>query len=144
MANNQYVNKVVYGATTLVDLTSDTVAADKMLSGYTAHSKSGAPITGTIQSKAAQTYTPSTTNQTIAAGKYLSGAQTIQGSANLTAANIKSGVTIFGVTGSYEGATTVIESGTFTANGTYYASSGHAYSPVVVAIPVYDGTVTSS
>ena len=51
MANNQYVNKVEFGNETLIDLTSDTVAANKMLSGYTAHSKSGASITGTIPTK---------------------------------------------------------------------------------------------
>ena len=47
MASNQYVNKVVYGSTTLIDLTSDTVTADKILAGYTAHSATGASITGT-------------------------------------------------------------------------------------------------
>lgn len=41
------VNKVVYGTTVLVDLTEDTVTADKLLLGYTAHDKSGALITGT-------------------------------------------------------------------------------------------------
>lgn len=44
---NQYINKVVYGGNTLIDLTSDTIRADKLLTGYTAHDKSGAPITGT-------------------------------------------------------------------------------------------------
>lgn len=44
---NQYINKVVYGGNTLIDLTSDTIQADKLLTGYTAHDKSGAPITGT-------------------------------------------------------------------------------------------------
>ena len=47
MANNQYVNKVIYGGNTVIDLTNDTVAANKILSGYTAHDKSGATITGT-------------------------------------------------------------------------------------------------
>ncbi len=47
MANNEYINKVIYGGNTLIDLTSDTVTADKILSGYTAHAASGAPITGT-------------------------------------------------------------------------------------------------
>ena len=42
------VNKVEYGGSTLIDLTSDTVTADNLLSGYTAHDKSGAIITGTL------------------------------------------------------------------------------------------------
>ncbi len=41
------INKVVYGEQVLIDLTEDTVVADKMLSGFTAHDKSGATITGT-------------------------------------------------------------------------------------------------
>lgn len=44
---NEYVNKVVYGGNTLIDLTGDTITADKLASGITAHDKSGAPITGT-------------------------------------------------------------------------------------------------
>ena len=47
MANNANVNKIVYGQTTLLDLTQDTVAADKLELGYTAHDRSGALITGT-------------------------------------------------------------------------------------------------
>ena len=43
------VNKVVYGEETLIDLTEDTVAADKLLSGYTAHAADGTPITGTAE-----------------------------------------------------------------------------------------------
>ena len=56
-----------------------------------------------VTQKSAAAYTPGTADQTIAAGQYLSGAQTIRGDANLLAANIKSGVSIFGVTGSYAG-----------------------------------------
>lgn len=41
------INKVQYGNTTLIDLTSDTVTADKLLQGYTAHDRTGAIITGT-------------------------------------------------------------------------------------------------
>lgn len=40
-------NKVVYGSTVLIDLTADTVTADKILASYTAHDQSGAIITGT-------------------------------------------------------------------------------------------------
>ena len=43
------VNKVVYGTTVLVDLTGDTVTADKLLKGATAHDASGEPITGTLE-----------------------------------------------------------------------------------------------
>ena len=44
---NQYINKVIYGGKTLIDLSGDTVSADKLLKGLTAHDKSGAVITGT-------------------------------------------------------------------------------------------------
>lgn len=47
MAENQHANKVVYGSTVLIDLTADTVTADKILANYTAHDQSGAIITGT-------------------------------------------------------------------------------------------------
>lgn len=53
--------------------------------------------------QAAQTITPSTSNKTIASGRYLTGTQTIKGDSNLVAENIKSGVSIFGVNGSYDG-----------------------------------------
>ena len=53
--------------------------------------------------KGAQTYTPTTTDQTISSGRWLTGAQTIKGDANLVASNIKSGVSIFGVNGNYSG-----------------------------------------
>lgn len=41
------VNKVIYNGTTLIDLTGDTVTASCILSGYTAHDKSGTKIKGT-------------------------------------------------------------------------------------------------
>ena len=56
-------------------------------------------VTQSIATKGAATITPSTVNQVIAAGQYLAGAQTIAGSANLLAANIKEGVNIFGKIG---------------------------------------------
>lgn len=57
--------------------------------------------TSQLTTKAAATITPGTTNQTIASGTYLTGTQTIAGDSNLTAANIKTGVQIFNVTGTY-------------------------------------------
>jgi hypothetical protein len=44
---NLYKNKVVYGETTLIDLTDATATADKILSGYTAYGASGEKLTGT-------------------------------------------------------------------------------------------------
>lgn len=59
--------------------------------------------TSQLTTQAAQTITPTTSDQTIASGKYLTGTQTIKGDANLVAANIADGVTIFGVTGTHQG-----------------------------------------
>lgn len=55
-----------------------------------------------LTTKAAATITPGTTDQTIAAGQYLTGAQTIKGDSNLQAAYIAKNVQIFGVTGSLD------------------------------------------
>ena len=56
-----------------------------------------------ITTKSAQTYTPTTSDQIISSGQYLSGNQTISGDSNLIASNIKKNTTIFGVTGTYDG-----------------------------------------
>lgn len=68
--------------------------------GY--HNGSG-KVTQNIPTKGAQTYTPGTANQTIAAGQYLTGAQTIKGEPNLKPENIKKGVSIMGIIGTWEG-----------------------------------------
>lgn len=51
MANN----KIILGNETLIDLTDDTVEADKLLQGYTAHDSSGSLITGTFVPSAERT-----------------------------------------------------------------------------------------
>lgn len=58
------------------DTSDATGGAAQMLQGYTAYG-AGGKFTGSIQSLGAQTYQPSTADQTIPAGKYLSGAQKI-------------------------------------------------------------------
>ena len=58
--------------------------------------------TSQLDTVSATTYTPTTTDQTISSGQYLTGAQTILGDSDLIAANIVEGVTIFGVTGTAE------------------------------------------
>lgn len=73
------------------------------LSSVTVNAISRTYVGSGVTKKAAATYTPKTSDQSIAASQYLSGAQTIKGDANLVAGNIKSGVSIFGVTGTYAG-----------------------------------------
>ena len=46
---NQYVNKVIYGGTTLIDLTADTATADKVLKTYTFHEADGSTKIGTCE-----------------------------------------------------------------------------------------------
>jgi len=48
MATNPYVNKVIFGSATLVDLTGTTATADKILTGYGAYGADGAWMDGTI------------------------------------------------------------------------------------------------
>lgn len=50
-ASNPYVNKIVFGNEVKIDLTNDTVNANNMLSGVTAHDQSGAHIIGNIATK---------------------------------------------------------------------------------------------
>lgn len=112
MAQNVVINGVTYSDVPEVDIPvsgggtakfmdtsdADAVAAD-MLNGKKAY-VNGVLVTGNIQSLAATEYTPTTSDQTIAAGKYLGGAQVVKGDVNLVAGNILSGVSIFGVAGS--------------------------------------------
>lgn len=118
MAQNVVINQIVYqnvpkvqipksggGTAEFVDVTDASLDnGNKMLSGVTAYGGSGTLYTGSIASKTAQTYTPTTSDQTIASGQYLSGAQTIRGDANLVASNIANGVTIFNITGTLQSA----------------------------------------
>lgn len=140
MEDNQNVNKVVFGGQTLIDLTADTVTAGDLVTGVTAHDKSGAAITGT------DTRDSDTSNDTAAVAEILAGktahargAQLVGTMKNnggtgvtvssksgstipqgyhdgsgratidsasataLVAGNIKRGVSILGVTGTYAG-----------------------------------------
>ena len=94
---------VYYLAVTAPDVN---VTASKMLANTVACGPDG-KVTGTIKSLAAQTITPGTEDQKIVSGRYLSGDQTIKGDANLLAENIKEGIELFGITGTYTGGDTV-------------------------------------
>lgn len=96
MASNQYVNKVVYDGTTLIDLTSDTVAAAYLLKNYTAHDKSGAPITGSCE------YDSKTTDADASASEILSGKTAYVNKIKITGSMTNNGsndVTVTGISG---------------------------------------------
>lgn len=138
---NTYVNKVVLGSETLIDLTPDDVAASdvlagkkfhlptgasgvgtcsydanttdatataaEILSGKTAY-KAGAKVTGTMPNIGAQTGSITTKAQQVTISKgYHDGSGKIginaTEQAKLVAGNIKNGVTVLGVEGTYTG-----------------------------------------
>ena len=49
MADNPYVNKVIYGGQTLIDISNDTVTATNLWKNVTAHDATGAPIIGSVE-----------------------------------------------------------------------------------------------
>lgn len=105
----------ISGSTATVSTGTNTLTLTKTVSvtpvvssGYVSSgtaTNSTVSLTASVTTKAAATITPSTSNQEIAAGTYLTGKQTISGDANLVASNIKSGVSIFGVSGALTSAT---------------------------------------
>ena len=83
----------------------------------------GKSATQQLSTKGATTITPSTSSKTaVSAGYYTTGAVTVSGDADLKADNIKSGVNIFGITGT-SWAGTLTFSGTY-ATSTYYTAAG--------------------
>ena len=117
----------ISGSSATVSTGTNTLTLSKTVSvtptvstaGYVSSGTAGnssVSLTASVTTKAATTYHPSTSDQTIASGTYTTGAQTIKAVtlSNLTAANIKSGVTVkvgdstdddcvTSVTGTYEG-----------------------------------------
>ena len=65
MPETKKVSKVIYGGQTLIDLTADTVVANKLLYGYTAHGADGEQITGSC------TFDSDTSSDTAAASEVL-------------------------------------------------------------------------
>ena len=94
MAQNVIINGVTYSNVPEVDIptsggtakfmdTSDANATGAQIrNGATAY-VNGTKVTGSMTEKSAQTYTPTTSDQTINANQYLAGAQTIKGDAKL-------------------------------------------------------------
>ena len=72
------ISKVIYGGKTLIDLTSDTVTAEKLLSGYTAHGADGEAIAGTCM------YDADTSDATATAAEILKGKTAYKNGSKLT------------------------------------------------------------
>ena len=100
----------ISGSSAAVSTGSNTLTLTKSVSvtpdvtpGYVSEGTAGnanVSLTASVPTKAAATITPGTSDQSIAAGTYLNGAQTIAGDADLVAANIVAGKSIIGVNGS--------------------------------------------
>lgn len=127
----------------LPTLTNPGTVSD-LLGGKELIDQDGNIVTGTIPTKSAATITPGTADQIIASSIYLTGVQTIKGDSNLVASNIKSGTSIFGVTGAYSGGTPNLQSKsvTYTSNGTATVTPDEGYnglSSVDVTVNVSGG-----
>lgn len=62
------ISKVIFGGETLIDLTADTIQADKLLKGYTAHGADGEVINGSCEFDA-NTQDATATSAEILSGK---------------------------------------------------------------------------
>lgn len=106
---------------TLATAQAGTATAGQVLTGRTFTSAAGIGATGTMPNVGAATITPGTASQAIAAG-YHDGSGSVAGDADLVAGNIKSGTSIFGVTGTMvEGPTItngLLKTGQTTSYGT--------------------------
>ena len=100
-ASNEYEKINIIGID-YFNTSESIVTSDKVLKDEKVFTSDG-KIIGTMPNNGTLNYIPSTEEQIIPAG-YTSGG-TIVGDANLLPENIKSGVTIFGVTGTYTGET---------------------------------------
>lgn len=83
------ISKVIYGGQTLIDLTSDTIEAGKILEGYTAHGADGEAITGTC------TFDANTQDATASAAEILSG-KTAYNKANKVTGTMKNNGAVAG------------------------------------------------
>lgn len=94
------ISKVIYGGNTLIDLTADTITADKILTGYKAHGADGEAIIGTCD------YDANTQDATAQAAEILSG-KTAYNKANKITGTMKNNGAVAGVISTKAGKYTV-------------------------------------
>ena len=104
MGKTAYVNgELVVGTYVEVDTSKATATENDVLKGYTCY-VNGEKITGSIPIYKPESYNGDTKDRIIPKGYYLDGTPiNSAGAANLVKENIKEGVSIFGVTGTYNG-----------------------------------------
>ena len=93
-------SKVIYGGQVLIDLTGDSVTADKMLEGTTAHGKDGELVTGTC------TFDVDSGDATVAEAEILSGKTAYARGSKLTG-TMKNNGAVSGTISTKEGTYTV-------------------------------------
>lgn len=118
---NTYVNKIVLSTgETLIDISADTVTADKVLKNYTAHDKSGAPITGSCEYDADTSDATASDSEILATktayvnGVKLTGSMTNRGGVTGTITDVEDGYVI--PQGYHDGSGTVNLDSTSLAN----------------------------
>ena len=96
-------NGTIVGALNNTMNVQGTITATPQVSaGYVSAGTSGSTTVSlqtSVTTLNSATWTPTTSDQTIPAGRYTIGTQTIKGDANLLAENIADGVSLFGITG---------------------------------------------
>lgn len=124
MAQNVVINGVTYqnvpevdipksggGTAKFTDITDTTATAGDVLSSKYFYTSGGTKTQGSIATKTSSDLTASVLTVTAPAGYYSSAATKTCSDANLVSGNIKSGVTIFGVSGASNVVDTTIASG---------------------------------
>lgn len=109
------ISKVVYGGETLIDLTADTVQADKLLKGYTAHGADGEKINGACE------FDANTQDATAIASEILSG-KTAYNKGNKITGTMKNNGAVSGTISSKAGKYTIPQ-GYHDGSGTVQISS---------------------
>ena len=122
-----------------VDLSFITATAGDILSGKVGADTDGNPVNGTITQKSAATFTPSTKDQTIAAGTYLTGVQTIKGEPNWKEENIADGVSMWGKVGTFKGGGSFAKVTAFTAPYDAYSAVSAIEVSGIGEVETWDG-----
>ena len=103
------ISKVIYGGRTLIDLTADTIEANKLLKGYTAHGANGEVISGSC------TYDANTQDATATGAEILSGKTAYNKGVKITG-TMKNNAAVSG--------TISTKAGTYTVPQGYHDGSG--------------------